>query len=218
MLILLREMLSCLTGDLSPCGVKIGMLGNADVTRVISLFVAELCSRGAVPVVIDPVLRSSSGTALLDENAVQILQEGLFPYATCVTPNRAELAVLGGQELLTEADVHGAAWDLIQRTGAKSVIVTGGDDDRPSDLLVLATGECLTLEGDRVLTTSTHGTGCAFSSALLGRLVLGDDLAAAAKAAKLFTEDSLRQAPGLGAGKGPMKLSRVPYAEQRHRE
>lgn len=209
---LLGEMLAHLASDLPPAGIKIGMLGNAAVTQVVGQFLEQFCAHTAVPVVIDPVLRSSSGASLLDDGAVKILQERLFPYATCVTPNQAEFAVLSGCASLAECEVKDAARELIQRTGAKSVIVTGGEGDHPIDLLVPAEGQSRRLEGHRVFTSSTHGTGCAFSSALLGRLVLGDDLLAAAIAAKRFVEESLGHAPGLGAGRGPMKLSRGPFA------
>ena len=214
---LLREMFSYLTEDLIPSGIKIGMLGNAAVTQVVGDFLEALSSHTTVPVVIDPVLRSSSGTSLLDEDAIAILHERVFPYATCITPNQAELAALSGRESLQEGELADAALHLLQRTGATSVIVTGGDGDPPTDLLVLAGGTSLKLEGSRVVTSSTHGTGCAFSSALLGRLVLGDDLSDAAKAAKRFVEESLRQAPGLGTGKGPMKLSTPPFAQENKR-
>ena len=210
--VLLAEMLFHLTKDLPPVGIKIGMLGNAAVTEVVGQYLEEVCSRTSIPIVIDPVLRSSSGAPLLSEDAIQILEERLFSYATCVTPNLAELAVLTGQEVSAECDVNEAARDLMRRTGARNVIVTGGDRGLPIDLLVPAEEESVRLEGRRVLTSSTHGTGCAFSSALLGRLVLGDDLTEAAIAAKLFVEESLLQAPGLGHGKGPMKLSRTPFA------
>ncbi len=215
---LLEEMLTHLTRDLSPAGIKIGMLGNAAVTQVVGKFLKKMCARSALPVIIDPVLRSSSGASLLDEDALEVLQDQVFPHATCITPNRAELAHLCRLEIVTTSDVGEAAQDLLHRTGAKSVIVTDGDGEQPTDLLVLAKGKPLQLEGTRVLTSSTHGTGCAFSSALLGHLVLGDDLTRAATAAKRFVEDSLRQAPGLGGGRGPMKLSRVPFVQERRLE
>ena len=215
---LLREMLSHLTRDLPPAGIKIGMLGNAAVTKVVGNFLSEVCAQTALPVVIDPVLRSSSGASLLDEDALEILQEQIFPHATCITPNRAELAHLCRLKFVTDFDLGEAAQKLLHRTGARSVIVTDGDGEQPTDLLVLAEGKPLRLEGIRVRTSSTHGTGCAFSSALLGQLVLGDELTRAASAAKRFVEDSLRQAPGLGEGKGPMKLSRVSFVREERQE
>ena len=208
----LRDMLQFLASDMPPVGVKIGMLGTAAITEVVAHFLESLRFERPVPIVIDPVLRSSSGSLLLEENALSILRDRLLPLATCVTPNHAELAVLAGRDRLETYEVDDAAECLLQRSGAESMIVTGGDTEWPTDLLVRVGRRPLQLEGHRIQTRSTHGTGCAFSSALLSRLVLGDDVADAARSAKLFVENSLREAPDLGSGRGPMKLSGLPYA------
>ena len=208
---LLEEMLHELTRDMPPAGVKIGMLGDAAVTRVVAEFVRGMRETRVVPVVVDPVLQSSSGAQLLEDAGVRVLLESLLPEARCVTPNRAELAVLLGREAIAAKDLVEAAAELLQRTGAESVVVTGGDEEIPRDLVLERNGEPVWLAGERVQTAATHGTGCAFSSALLSRLVIGDELLAAAREAKAFVERSLRSAPGLGAGRGPMKLSGTPY-------
>ena len=208
---LLEEMLHELTRDMPPAGVKIGMLGDAAVTRVVAEFVRGMRETRVVPVVVDPVLRSSSGAQLLEDAGVRVLVESLLPEARCVTPNRAELAVLLGREAIAAKDLVEAAAELLQRTGAESVVVTGGDEEIPRDLVLERNGEPVWLAGERVETAATHGTGCAFSSALLSRLVIGDELLAAAREAKAFVERSLRSAPGLGDGRGPMKLSGTPY-------
>ncbi len=210
---ILREMLQVLTRDMPPAGVKIGMLGTAAITRVVAEFVANLRFQTPVPIVIDPVLRSSSGALLLEEDAMRVLLEELLPQATCITPNQTELAMLVGRECLAPEEVCEAAEGLLRRCGGGSVIVTGGDAAEATDLILERGTRPVRLQGTHVATTSTHGTGCAFSSALLSRLVLGDDMAGAAKAAKLFVENSLREAPGLGCGRGPMKLSGLLYAK-----
>ena len=208
---LLEEMLHKLTRDMPPAGIKIGMLGDAAVTRVVAEFVRAMRETRTMPVIVDPVLRSSSGTQLLEDEGVRLLLESLLPEARCVTPNRGELAVLLGRKTVLAEDVVEGAAELLRRTGAESVIVTGGDEEIPSDLVLARNGDAVWLAGERVETAATHGTGCAFSSALLSRLVIGDDLLAAARGAKGFVERSLRAAPGLGAGRGPMKLSGTPY-------
>ena len=209
---MLRDMLHFLTSDMPPAGVKIGMLGTATIAREVAEFVMDLRSDRDIPVVLDPVLRSSSGAWLLEEDALGVLLEELLPQATCITPNRAELALLAGRNQVSPEQVCEVAEDLLRQCGAKSVIVTGGDTTPPTDLLVEHGRQPVWLRGNHVVTSSTHGTGCAFSSALLSRLVLGDELADAARSAKLFVENSLRGAPGLGSGRGPMKLSEPSYA------
>ncbi len=208
---LLKEMLDALTRDIPPAGIKIGMLGDAAATRVVAEFVRVTRRTRAVPVVVDPVLRSSSGTQLLEDAGVRVLLESLLPEVRCVTPNRGELAVLLGREHVLVDDLVEAAAELLRRTGAESVVVTGGDEEVPRDLVLVRDEEPVWLVGQRVETAATHGTGCAFSSALLSRLVIGDELRAAAREAKAFVERSLRSAPDLGAGRGPMKLSGTPY-------
>ena len=184
--------------------------GTAAVTRVVADFVRGLRETGSIPVVVDPVLRSSSGKQLLDDEGVGLLVERLLPEVRCVTPNRKELAVLLGRERVAANDLIEAATELLRRTGVESVVVTGGDEEVPADLVLERGREPVWLLGERVETQATHGTGCAFSSALLSRLVMGDDLVCAAREAKSFVERSLRSAPELGGGRGPMKLSGPP--------
>ena len=90
--------------------------------------------------------------------------------------------------------------------GAGSVVVTGGDQKRPDDLLVSGDGVAEWVNGDRIDTAATHGTGCAFSSALLAGLLAGRNAGAAVSEAKRYVEEALRRAPGLGAGNGPAEL------------
>lgn len=208
---LLREMLDQLTQDLPASGVKVGMLGGAAIVQVVADYITALRSQREIPVVVDPVLRSSSGTALLEPNAVRLLVAQLLPHATCITPNCEELATLLESSRLATTDLVDAARALLDRTGAGSVIVTGGEEADAADLVLERDREPCWLSGEHIATRSTHGTGCAFSSALLSRLVLGEDLLAAAQHAKRFVEGGLRDAPGLGSGRGPLKLSKAPY-------
>ncbi len=203
----LRETLACLLQDLPPAGVKVGMLGARAIAGVVGASLRGLREAGPmVPVVLDPVLRSSSGRMLYPLEGLELLHETVLPQVDWVTPNWGELEVLTGVGVsrLEEAEV--AARLLIERHPGMGVIVTGGEAGRPVDLLVRGGMEAEVLDGDRVETTSTHGTGCAFSSAFLARLVQGIEPAEAARLAKAYVAGALRHAPGLGAGKGPMEL------------
>jgi len=206
----LRETLHQLTADLPPAGIKIGMLGSVEMVREVIDFLQpseELDGITAlIPVVLDPVLRSSSGSPLLDTQGVDLLRERLLQQVAWITPNWQELAILAKREvasLETAAD----ALDLLHgRYPQLHVVATGGDQAAPIDLLLTPAGEIHRFPGKRVETTSTHGTGCAFSSALLCRLVLGDDPIAAVAAAKRYVVGALQNAPGLGNGRGPLDL------------
>lgn len=209
---LLAEMLDFLAEDLPPHGVKIGMLATASICRVVADFIARLRAENPIPVIIDPVLRSSSGHALLDPEGIEILRNRLFPQAICITPNRQELAVLLDRPVIDRPVIDGeeleaAAAALLHQTGVGSVLVTGGDAAKPDDLLVQSGVPALWLRGRHIETTSTHGTGCAFSSALLSGLVSGSALPEAARAAKHYVQQALISAPRLGSGRGPLDLA-----------
>jgi hydroxymethylpyrimidine/phosphomethylpyrimidine kinase len=177
--------LLCLQEDLPPVGIKIGMLATAGCIEAVAEFLEGLKDRPVV--VLDPVLRSTSGRELLDGAGLGVLREKLLPLVDWVTPNAVELEVLGG---------------LVALQG-NSVIVTGGDRETPDDLVVV-NGSKTWLPGVRVETTSTHGTGCALSSALLCRLLMGDGPVEAARAAKEYVTEALRRATPMGQGHGPM--------------
>ncbi len=200
---LLRDTLGYLAGDLSFAGVKIGMLGTGEVAGV----VAEFLGKSGIPagrVVLDPVLRSSSGRELLSENGVRRLKSDLLPKVGWTTPNSEELAVLAGMPVPSRDAVPAAAARLAERCPDLNVVVTGGHLDVPEDFLRMAGGETRWFAGERIETRATHGTGCAFSSALLARLVLGDGPVEAVAAAKAYVAGAMRAARPIGKGRGPI--------------
>lgn len=186
---LLRETLDFLAGDGAIGGVKIGMMATAELVRVIAEWLRET---GIPPqrVVVDPVIRSSSGAELLSSDGVVRVREELLPLVGWVTPNLAEAEALLGEGPVGRDGVPKAARRLAELGGGGlNVVVTGGHLERPDDFLRTASGEETWFEGQRVEARGvhgTHGTGCVFSSALLCRLMLGDGLAEAVKGAKAF--------------------------------
>jgi hydroxymethylpyrimidine/phosphomethylpyrimidine kinase len=183
--------------------VKIGMLGSAEIVRGLTRFLRD----AAVPrenIVLDPVLVSSSGATLLDPEGVRLLREELLPLVGWVTPNIDELAALTGERIRQRDDVPEQAAQLADLAPGLNVVVTGGHLDPPDDFLRTSTGEEVWFPGRRVETTSTHGTGCVFSSALLCRLVAGDTPAEAVRGAKEFVTQALETAVPIGKGKGPV--------------
>ena len=154
--------------------------------------------------VLDPVVRSSSGKELLDKEGVAVLRERLLPVVDWVTPNLEELGVLTGLCVRGRKDMLEAARVLRAMGEELNVLVTGGHLDPPDDLLVPILGEVLWLPGEKIVSQSTHGTGCAFSSALLSRLVLGDAAKDAARMAKMYVVEAIRTAEMVGHGTGPV--------------
>jgi hydroxymethylpyrimidine/phosphomethylpyrimidine kinase len=212
---LVRQTLECLAGDISLSGVKIGMLGNSAVVREVSSFLTA--QSGAIPrerIVLDPVLRSSSGTALIDPDGVDVLRQELLRRVGWITPNVDELAVLAGGDLSAPGSVGReqvpAAAARLREMAARlgndelNVVVTGGHLSRPDDFLLTASGEGSWLPGEKIVTKATHGTGCAFSSALLSGLISGQSPRQAVAAAKAYVTEALRSAYPVGKGKGPM--------------
>jgi hydroxymethylpyrimidine/phosphomethylpyrimidine kinase len=202
---IVRTTLDCLQEDLPAAGIKIGMLGTAGVVAAVADFLARLREQGArIPVVLDPVLRSSSGRELLDDKGMVLLRDRLLPLVDWVTPNLDELGRLCGRPVSQREKVPGAARMLQQGIAGLNVLTTGGHLDTPDDCVVTARGEVRWLAGERIESLSTHGTGCAFSSALLSRLVLGDRDFEAALAAKKYVAEAIRRAEPMGKGKGPL--------------
>ena len=209
---LVRETLDCLADDFSFAGIKIGMLGSSDVAAEVSSFLrsgANKVSRQRI--VLDPVLRSTSGKDLIEANGIRVVRKSLLQSVGWITPNIDELAVLIGEdsERLGREQLPAAAarlQEIASRLGNDelNVVVTGGHLNPPDDFLLTAAGEESWLPGERIATDATHGTGCAFSSALLCGLLSGLGTGTAVAAAKAYVTEALRSAYPVGKGRGPM--------------
>lgn len=192
----LRDTLTTLCADMQPAGVKVGMLGSAENVGLVVKFLERL---QGIPVVLDPVLVSSSGRPLLEAAGVGAMRDTLLGLVDWVTPNVAELGVLAG----AERGVEGGCAELQRRWPGLNVVATGGDRDA-SDFVCAE--EKVWLRGTKIDSKATHGTGCAFSSAMLCGLVEGLDGVEAARRAKAYVAEAIRRGPGLGSGLGPMDL------------
>ena len=197
---LVSETLKALASDVEIAAVKIGMLDSADAARAVVGFLRQ--SRPAI-VVIDPVIRSSSGTDLISADAMRVLQTRLLPLATVITPNIAEAAALTGLKVQSRQEMLAAA-EHLQSMGPASVIITGGHLRRPADLVSEMAKRPVFLNGRRIKSSSSHGTGCVFSTALTCNLAHGLTVGQAARRAKSFVRAALRQPPGIGKGTGPI--------------
>jgi hydroxymethylpyrimidine/phosphomethylpyrimidine kinase len=187
-----RAQIDAVVSDLGVAAAKTGMLANASVVAAV---VAALTDLGVTPLVVDPVLVSSTGRPLLDDGGVAALHD-LIALATVVTPNRAEARALTGAD-----DPEEAAHALVAM-GAKVVMVTGSETG--VDLVLAAGAEPVWLEGTPLDGADTHGTGCVLSAAICAELARGMEPADACVAAKQFTARAIAAAVRLGRGSGPV--------------
>ncbi|HQR38791.1 MAG TPA: bifunctional hydroxymethylpyrimidine kinase/phosphomethylpyrimidine kinase [Blastocatellia bacterium] len=206
----LESQLRPIVDDFTIAAVKTGMLPHADAINTAATVISDL---GNVPVVVDPVVRSTSGYDLISDDALAALVTGLFPRATVVTPNVVEAERIVGFPVQSAADMERAARRLVE-LGAHAALVTGGHldlDGLAVDVLFDGNG-MHTFSDRRVDSTSTHGTGCTLASAIAAGLALDRPLPVAVAAAKTYVTTAIRSAPGLGAGHGP--LDHFPFLEK----
>jgi hydroxymethylpyrimidine/phosphomethylpyrimidine kinase len=200
---IIAETLRELVSDLTVAAVHIGMLGNEQVVAV----VADFLGQAQLPhVVLDPILQSSSGADLLDAAGTQRLIERLIPLAELVTPNLDEASALTGMTV-TNLDQMGEAAARLHSLGAANVVVTGGHLEKAIDLLSFTTPrgtEKEVFKADRQRSNSTHGTGCAFATALACHLAHGRGIPEAVLLSKAYVSAAIANAHPLGRGVGPL--------------
>ncbi len=192
--------------DIGIDAIKIGMLGSASIIRAVAREIAGL----DVPIVLDPVLVSSSGQRLLAENAIATLKTLLLPLASLITPNLPETCALLGQHPRGLKGRVAAARQLIA-LGAEAALIKGGHSHERilRDVLVWPGGS-LCVQGARLTSRHTHGTGCTYATAIACGLAQGLELPAAVRQARSYLQGAIRTAPGLGHGHGPLNHAFVP--------
>lgn len=196
------EQLRVLLRDVAPAAVKIGMLATDDVARSVLLGLDALAP--GTPIVLDPVLAASDGTALLERRAWGTLCE-IAQRAALVTPNVAEAGALTGRDASTRAGAEEAARVFALELGARAVLVKGGHRDGAPDDLLAVRGDDGTvalewLPGERIDAGPVHGTGCALSSAVAARLARGEPLRDAVAGARAFVARAIAAARPIGRG------------------
>jgi hydroxymethylpyrimidine/phosphomethylpyrimidine kinase len=204
---LITDTLQELTSDMPIRAVHIGMLGAAKVVRAVADFLGQRSGKAKLPnVVLDPILRSSSGADLLDAAGTKVLTEKLIPLVDVLTPNVDEAAVLTGLKV-TDLDEMRAAALKLHEMGSAAVVVTGGHLDKAIDLLSFITKQGTEQEvfkAERQRSNSTHGTGCAFATAMACHLALERGLPEAALLAKTYVTAAIAAGHPLGRGTGPV--------------
>ena len=219
---LVSRTLAALADDLEIAAVRVGMLGSVEVAAAVAGFID---ARKLPNVVLDPVIRSSSGAALLDDAGLEFLRRAMMPLCDVITPNVDEAAILVGAEPLAavisweDALPQLRGWaSKLHDLGTKGVVITGGHLRPANDYLSYGrsgTSEDVAgyrklrkfqeeiIRGERLESGSTHGTGCAFATALACQLALGQELPQAVRAAKDYVRRAMLAAYPLGKGIGP---------------
>lgn len=212
---LVTETLEELTADVDIAAVRIGMLGSGKVAKAVADFLegprkgasGSRLSESRLPnIVLDPILKSSSGADLLDASGSRIMIERLIPLSDVVTPNVDEASAITGLKV-QELDEMKSAAHKLHEMGAAAVVITGGHLDKAIDLLSFTTKRGVEQEifkAERQRSNSTHGTGCAFATAMACHLALDRGLAEAALLAKTYVTAAISYGHPLGKGVGPV--------------
>lgn len=205
----IRGQAEAVLDDMDVAAVKTGMLPTRETIEEIAAILSE---RPPLPLVVDPVVRSTSGYDLIDDAALRILIDKLFPLSLIVTPNLQEAERISGLSIRSRNAIESAARSMISM-GAANVLMKGGHaidgEKKARDLLFCADGRMEIFEADRIDTTSTHGTGCTLAAAITANLALGRDLVEAISIAKDFVTEAIRTSKGHGRGHSPVNIGCV---------
>lgn len=204
-----RKQVEPIIDDYEIAAVKTGMLPTREVIEETARLIGKI---SGAKLVVDPVVRSTSGYDLIDDSALQSLIEILFPLSDLITPNKPEAERISGISIETESDIHAAA-KAMQRMGARNVLIKGGHFEHADAKQMKAVDHLFLgddvhiFESDFIETTATHGTGCTLAAAIAANLALGKSLPDAVDVAKKFVTDAIRTAPMLGHGHSPINIS-----------
>ncbi len=196
----LKQQLDAVFEDIFPDSVKIGMVSNNKLIRVI---VDRLKYYGAKNIVVDPVMVATSGASLMKTGAVKALVKELFPISTLITPNIPEAEVLSGISIETKEDMEKTA-KAIGDTYGCNVLLKGGHHINDANDLLYENEQYYWFEGKRIDNPNTHGTGCTLSSAIAANLAKGFTLTESVQRAKEFITGALEAKLDLGKGSGPL--------------
>jgi hydroxymethylpyrimidine kinase/phosphomethylpyrimidine kinase len=200
---MIRAQLQALDSDLPPAVIKIGMLGSAATCKILTEFLATKRATQSFLLVCDPVLKSTSGSTLLDPEALDLLIHGIFPHVSVLTPNLPEAEKIIGKSILHIEEAADQLLDL----GVESVLIKGGHAKGDACRDYWTDGQqSIWVSSPRLDTPATHGTGCILSSALASALALGQETHEAIITAKTFLNQCLKSPVQVGAGHGPMRI------------
>ena len=211
---MLRAQIDAVAEDIGVDAVKIGMLHDPEVVRVV---VKAIARHQMLQVVLDPVMVATSGDRLMADETVGVLVQELFPRVTVITPNLDEAALLLGRSI-DGADALDEAASALLALGAPAVLLKGGHlpGDLVVDVLVMAGGGRLRLQSPRIATHNGHGTGCTLSAAIAAHLALGLPLPQAVEQARAYILGAIAAGADVhtGHGHGPLNHGYAPVAQR----
>ena len=197
---LVRSQIDAVLSDIGTDAVKTGMLSSSAIIEAVA---AKITEHGLVNLVVDPVMVAKGGDRLLKEEAVDALRTVLIPLAQVVTPNRHEAEVLVGREVRTLDDARDAAREIVAM-GAGAAVVKGGHFEGPATDILYDGREFRAFTAQRIDTTSTHGTGCTFASAIAAGLAHDRSVRDSVAQAKRYVTAAIKAAFPVGGGHGPI--------------
>lgn len=199
----LKRQIDMIFTDIYPDAVKIGMVSNSELIEVIA---ERLNFYKAKNIVVDPVMAATSGSKLIESDAVITLKESLIPMATIITPNIPEAEILSGIKIACKEDMILSAKSIGEKYGCP-ILLKGGHNLNDANDLLYSNGESKWFYGRRIDNPNTHGTGCSLSSAIASNLAKGYDIENAIKKAKDYISGALESMLNLGKGRGPINHS-----------
>lgn len=196
----LKAQLDAIFDDIYPDSVKIGMVSSKALIKVIA---KELKERRAKNIVVDPVMVATSGSKLLEDDAIDVLMDELLPLADLLTPNIPEAEILSGMKIESIDDMKEAAKIISDKFSCKT-LVKGGHSLNDANDYLYDDGKGIWFKGKRIDNPNTHGTGCTLSSAIAANLAKGFSMEDSIKMAKDYLSNALKDGLDLGKGSGPM--------------
>ena len=197
---LIRQQIDAVVDDIGVQAAKTGMLSSPEIIETVAVAIEQ---HGIEQLVVDPVMVAKGGAKLLRDEAIAALRGRLVPLAAVLTPNLPEASVLLGRLIATLDERRQAARDLVAM-GARAAVVKGGHADGDVTDVFFDGTRLVELEGTRIATPNTHGSGCAFSAAITALLARGADPLDAVREAKAFTAGAIAGALEIGHGHGPV--------------
>ena len=194
------EQINSVTNDLAPDIVKIGMLADEEIINHISINISDY------KIVLDPVMVATSGDVLVSDEIINLLKDELINKSFLITPNIFEAEILSEMKINNLENQIEAAIKL-SKLGCKNVLIKGGhgNSDNINDVLVTSDGNEHIFKSNKIISTSTHGTGCSLASAIATNLGHGIDIKQSIKISIEYVQNGIKNAPDFGSGNGPIR-------------
>ncbi len=199
---IVADQVTAVLKDITPDAIKLGMMASAETLKQLSQIFVD---NSDIPLIVDPVIKSTSGHSLLEKSGIEVLISDILPLTDLLTPNLAEAAQLANMEHINSIKDMMRAGEKLIAMGAAAVLVKGGhlSGDILTDVLVCK-DDIYKFSSPLIATKNTHGTGCTLASAIATGIGQGIALKDAVGRAHKYVHNAILQAPEIGHGKGPL--------------